>query len=214
MSLIPEQKEIYWSRFAADFNERNKYVVGQKTIDIIQDKLKQQKNPGRLLELGCGNGEYTEAVSMGAENVIATDFSDEMIETAKNILKANTKIKVEKADCLNAHYGDKSFESVFMANLIHVISDPEKLLQESRRILKPDGRLMVMSFTGDGMSFFNMLGMIIRYLKTYGKPPKSGTNFGLKKLTAFIEKNSFQIEEAVLLGEKTKAVFIRARKAA
>ena len=209
---MAEQKEIYWSKFAADFDKRNEYVVGAEIIGIIIEKLKQQSKLGRLLELGCGNGSYTGAVARGADNVIATDFSDEMLEAAESSLKSNRKTQLEKADCLNLHYEKESFDSVFMANLIHIISDPGKTLQEASRILKPDGILLILDFTGDGMKFFNKIGMIIRYLKTYGKPPKSGTNFGLKKLTAFIEKNDFHIKETVLLGNKTKAIFIRAGK--
>ncbi|MCD4812356.1 class I SAM-dependent methyltransferase [bacterium] len=212
MSLIPGQKETYWSKFAEDFDKRNEYVVGAETIGIVKEKLQRQKNLGSLLELGCGNGMYTQAIATGADNIIATDFSGEMLGAVKNALKGNPEIELEKADCLNLHYEDESFDSVFMANLIHVISDPGRALQEARRVLKPGGILLLLDFTGDGMRFFSKIGMIVRYLKTYGKPPKSATNFGLGNLTAFIEKYNFQIEEAVLLGDKTKAVFTRAGK--
>lgn len=121
---MSEQKETYWSRFAGDFDERNKYVVGEKTIGMVKAKLQRQKNLGSLLELGCGNGMYTQDIATSADKITATEFSEEMLAAAKKALKGNPKIKLEKADCLNLPYKNESFDSVFMANLIHIISDP------------------------------------------------------------------------------------------
>jgi ubiquinone/menaquinone biosynthesis C-methylase UbiE len=38
-------------------------------------------------------------------------------------------------------YPDGSFDTVFAANLMHVISDPAKAVAEARRVLKVGGRL-------------------------------------------------------------------------
>jgi len=58
-----EQKETYWSRFAADFEERNYYVVGKADVELILNKVASLKNLRNVLELGCGNGTYTKVLA-------------------------------------------------------------------------------------------------------------------------------------------------------
>ncbi|MCD4665537.1 MAG: hypothetical protein K8R68_09705, partial [Bacteroidales bacterium] len=81
------------------------------------------------------------------------------------------------------------------------------------RVLKKSGRIIVIDFTPEGMTFFNKLGLVYRYLKTYGKPSseRQGQNLTVKKIREMLESNSFKIEEAKLIGNKVKAVFIIAK---
>ena len=207
------EKEKYWSRFADDFEERNNYVVGKSDMTIILNELSKQKGIKNTLELGCGNGTYSKVLAKEADNLLATDFSEEMINAAKSRLKSITNIKVENANCFNLPYPDDSFDTVFMANLLHIIPEPEKAVIESKRVLKKSGRIIVIDFTPEGMTFFNKLGLVYRYLKTYGKPSseRQGQNLTVKKIREMLESNSFKIEEAKLIGNKVKAVFIIAK---
>lgn len=58
-----------------------------------------------------------------------------------------------------------------MANLLY-IPEQEKAIAESKRVLKTNGQIIILSFTLPGISLFNKLVMLCRYVKTYGKPPK------------------------------------------
>jgi ubiquinone/menaquinone biosynthesis C-methylase UbiE len=71
-------------------------------------------------------------------------------------------------DCYDSTYPDSAFDTVLMRNLIHVVHDPGKTLKEVHRILKDTGRLVLMSFTADGMRLFDMLGLMYRYVKMFG----------------------------------------------
>ena len=37
------EKEVYWSRFADDFEEKSNYVVGKADVEIILKRLAEQK---------------------------------------------------------------------------------------------------------------------------------------------------------------------------
>ena len=155
---ITMEKETYWSKFADDLEERTNYVVGKNDIEIIESFVSEQKALGKTLEVGCGNGTYSKILILEAENLTATDFSDEMVAVAKERLKGVENVSVEKANCFNLSYPDSSFNTVFMANLLHIIREPEKAVAEGKRVLKKNGRLIVISFTTEGMTFFNKLG--------------------------------------------------------
>jgi len=201
------EKEQYWSKFADDFEEKNSYVVGDD-MAIILDEVKQQKALKNILELACGNGTYSKILSEEANQLTATDFSDEMVQVATNRLKNFDNIKVEKADCFNMQYEDSTFDTIFMANLLHIIPEPEKAIAECQRVLKKDGRLIVVSFTSEGMTIINRILMILRYLKTYGKPSPFAHNLTISKTEEILIKNGFQLTESKLLGQKMKAIFV------
>ena len=202
------EKETYWSKFANDFEERTNYVVGKNDMELIETFLSKQKALGRTLEVGCGNGTYSKILILEAENLTATDFSDEMVAVAKERLKGVENVRVEKANCFNLSYPDSSFNTVFMANLLHIIREPEKAVAEGKRVLKKNGKLIVISFTTEGMTFFNRLGMIYRYLKTYGKPSPTAQTLTVQKTRDMVKNCGFEIEEAKLIGNKSKAIFI------
>jgi ubiquinone/menaquinone biosynthesis C-methylase UbiE len=202
------EKETYWSKFANDFEERTNYVVGKNDMELIETFLSKQKALGKTLEVGCGNGTYSKILILEAENLTATDFSDEMVAVAKERLKGVENVSVEKANCFNLSYPDSSFNTVFMANLLHIIREPEKAVAEGKRVLKKNGKLIVISFTTEGMTFFNRLGMIYRYLKTYGKPSPTAQTLTVQKTRDMVKNCGFEIEEAKLIGNKSKAIFI------
>lgn len=207
-----EQKEKYWSRFANDFEERNNYVIGKADLEAMLAKLSQQKELKNVLELGCGNGTYSRIIAKNADQLLATDFSDEMANASEIRLKSISNITVEKANCFNLPYADNSFDTIFMANLLHIIPQPEKAISEVKRVLKKDGTIIIVSYTSEGMKFHNILKMIYRYMKTYGKPSPFAQKIKLTDAQNMLVKKDFKITEASLIGIKMKAIFVTAQK--
>ncbi len=207
-----KQKENYWSRYAGDFEERNNYVVGLKDTSMILSEVSKLKNLKNVLELGCGNGTYSKVLADNSETLLATDYSDEMVEACKYRLNAYSNIKVEKANCFDLKYKDNSFDTVFMANLLHIVPEPEKVIPQINRVLKKDGNLIILSFTTQGVTFLNKLKMIYRYLRTYGKPSPYARTLYLKKVEKMLFEQGLEIKSSQLLGKKMKAIFINAKK--
>lgn len=204
------KKETYWSRFADDFEAKNNYVVGEESMKIVSDEVGQLKNLGKTLELACGNGTYSKILSKNAEMLVCTDFSEEMVNVSRERLKGFENIKVEQANCFSLHYPDAGFDTIFMANLLHIIPTPQKVVNEAKRVLKKNGRIIILDFTTEGMSVFEKTKMINRYLKTYGNPPIEGQKIGIEEMQNILQKCELSILENRLIGGKTKAVFAAA----
>ena len=207
---IMVEKETYWSEFADDLEARTNYVVGDTDIEATKMFLAEQKALGKTLELGCGNGTYSKIIIREAEHLTATDFSDEMVAVAKTRLEGIGNIRVEKANCFSLSYPDSSFDTVLLANLLHIIPEPEKAVAEARRVLKQNGRLIVISFTTEGMTLFSKLGMTVRFLKTYGRPSPTAQTLTVQKTRDMLKPCGFEVAEAKLIGHKSKAIFINA----
>lgn len=206
------EKETYWSRFAEDFEEKNCYVVGKNDMAHIFEKVNGLKNLHQTLELGCGNGTYSKLLLKNADHLTATDFSDEMVKSVKKRLGAAPNLSIKKANCFDLQFSAEYFDTIFMANLLHVVPEPEKALAECRRVLKNNGRIIIISFTSERMTFFNKLTMIYRYLKSYGKPSPHARTITIRQACDLLTSTGFLVEEAELLGNKMKCLFITAQK--
>ena len=122
--MTEEMKEKYWSRFQATFDENQEYVVGKDFLDDVKENIKRLSDLGEVLELGCGTGYFTAVVAQNAHHVIATDLSDELLERAKIRLNEIDNITIQKENCTSTSFSSNKFDTVFMANLIHVIENP------------------------------------------------------------------------------------------
>ncbi len=204
------EKETYWSKFAADFEERTSYVVGNDHIELMKEVLSKQTDLGNTLELGCGAGTYSEILTREARHLTATDYSDEMVAVSTQRLESLENVTVEKANCFGLTYPESSFDTVVMANLLHVVPEPEKVVAECKKVLTRDGRLIIVSFTTEGMAVFSKLGMIFRYLKTFGKPPPTAHKLTVQRTKTMLSDCGFKVDEARLIGHRSKAVFANA----
>jgi ubiquinone/menaquinone biosynthesis C-methylase UbiE len=216
MSMADYKKEEYWSKFANTYDEDVKYIGGEAIQQALIERLSQESELEELIEFGCGAGFYTKALAANASHVIATDLSDEMLAMARIQLKDLQNVTIEKADCESTAFPDGKFDSIFMANLVHVIENPSIALKESYRILKDGGLLLVIDYTAYGMRWFEKMKMGIRVLRKWGKwgkqPAYSKGNLSPDELCSLVESAGFKVEEIQLMGDKCKAIFLKGRK--
>jgi ubiquinone/menaquinone biosynthesis C-methylase UbiE len=127
----------------------------KKYRDWGLEKLSAQ--PGEtILEIGFGTGHclvsLAKAVGVTGQ-VIGLDISDGMLAIARARLQAE-----ELSDRVDLHLGDAakldfltdaSLDGVFMSFTLELFDNPEipRVLQECHRILKPGGRIAVVSMT-------------------------------------------------------------------
>jgi len=209
-----EKEYQYWDRLASTFHQDNLYVTGVKVNQVIRGWLVEQFNEGDVvLELGCGTGFYSEMVIGRVKKLTATDLAPEMIEQAKRNLAQFTNVKVRIEDCYNTSFKDNVFDGVLMVNLLHIVIDPLAVLMEGHRVLKDNGRIVIVDITGYGMSFVKKMALGIRFVRRYGWPCSYGKNLRPEELVGMVREAGFVVEESKLLGEDIKAVCLRGKKA-
>lgn len=209
-----EKEYKYWGRLASNFHQDNLYVTGVKVNQVIRGWLIEQFNEGDVvLELGCGTGFYSEMVIGRVKQLTATDLAPEMIEQAKRNLAQFTNVEVRIEDCYNTSFKDNVFDGVLMVNLLHIVMDPLAVLMEGHRVLKDNGRVVIVDITGYGMSFVKMMALGIRFLRRYGRPCSYSRNLRPEKLVGMVREAGFVVEESKLLGEDAKVVCLRGKKA-
>jgi ABC-2 type transport system ATP-binding protein len=210
--MTNKTKEEYWSRFQATYDENQEYVVGKDFLEEVKININKLVDLGMVIELGCGTGYFTEAIVKNAKHVFATDLSDELLENARKRLSNVEQVTFQKENCMNISFKSNTFDTVFMANLIHVIENPLQVLKESHRILKNDGLLIITSFTNYGMNLLEIIKLGFRFMKVWGKPPKHTYRFSPNTLSSLAASAGFSIEESKLIGKKTKSLYLIAKK--
>lgn len=136
-------KKIYslWSNcydhvFKWFFSPRQKHVI--ETMDI---------KPGqRVLDVGVGTGLSLSLYPEGCE-VVGIDLSREMLTKAK--LKVEemglSNVKLLEMDAQHLTFQDDSFDHVLATFVISVVPDPVRTIAEMKRVLKPDGSLVIVN---------------------------------------------------------------------
>jgi ubiquinone/menaquinone biosynthesis C-methylase UbiE len=210
---MEQKKEKYWSKYAYGYDEGVEYIVGRPIQQTILKRLSEERNLGEVIEFGCGTGYFTEAIIKNAKHVIATDLSDEMLEEVKVKLKDYQKVTIEKADCESTSFPSERFDTIVMVNVIHFIENPHRALQESYRLLRDGGLLILADYTGYGMKLFDKMRLGIRFLRRVGIPPRyAQANLSPEEFNSLVESIGFKAEELQLIGDKTKALYLKGRK--
>jgi len=118
--------------------------------------------PGEVVaDLGCGPGYFTRALAraVGAEGkVYAVDLSPEMLERLRETLgekesgPGEAPVEIFLSGERSVPLPSDSVDAVLLANVLHEAEDPEGLLREARRIVRPGGRCLVVEWRKDGPS--------------------------------------------------------------
>ncbi len=153
----------FWEKVAklyTPMHERKNAKLYQELCGIISKSL--DKNM-QVLELACGTGQLTFPLCKKVARWEATDFSEKMIEEAK-VRGSNLPVTFTVQDATNLPYDDGKFDTVVIANALHIMPNPDKALTEIQRVLKKGGLLIAPTFVYDGkinkirIGFMEMIG--------------------------------------------------------
>ncbi|WP_316788747.1 class I SAM-dependent methyltransferase [Pedobacter frigoris] len=96
---------------------------------------------GQLLEIGVGNGKHLPLYSI--HKITGIDTSSAMLEIATKQKYPNIELLQMNGEQLL--FPDQSFDYVILSHVIAVVDDPERLLQEIHRVLKPYGKIFILN---------------------------------------------------------------------
>jgi ubiquinone/menaquinone biosynthesis C-methylase UbiE len=98
----------------------------------------------KVLEVGVGTGKNMPYYPPGLE-VTAIDLTPGMLERAKvRAAKQNIDVMLQLGDVQNLHFADNTFDDVVATFVFCSVPDPILGLDEITRVLKPNGRLLLL----------------------------------------------------------------------
>jgi len=103
---------------------------------------------GRMLDIGTGPGHIPIMICERSADafVVGVDLAEHMLARAMQRRLASPhadRIDFHVADAKGLAFADESFDVVFSNTILHHIPDPRDLLAGAKRMLKPDGVLLI-----------------------------------------------------------------------
>ncbi|MBE9524665.1 MAG: methyltransferase domain-containing protein [Chloroflexi bacterium] len=141
-----------------DFHaQNNRYtyatrVVDSSWVDLISSLI--QPEGKTVLDIGCGGGIYSLAwAEIGVKQVIGVDFSEHMIETARENLNETSNVSFHVGNAISTGRVSGTADIVFQRALIHHISDLSACVSEAHRLLVPNGEYLIQDRTPEDVKY-------------------------------------------------------------
>lgn len=142
----------YWGTRAEGYSEVNeKELAGSQReawLHVLEEQFPEKKKEEmKILDIGTGPGFFPMILSEAGYTVAAVDYTEEMLEKAKENLGKYTKyglerVTLQRMDAQNLEFVDETFDVVISRNLTWNLEKPEQAYQEWMRVLKPGGVLL------------------------------------------------------------------------
>ena len=101
---------------------------------------------GRILDVATGNGNFVSFLLEGLpafDEIVGIDTSEKAGTAFNETFKDQPHVRFEKMDAAKMDFPKASFDIVCISNSLHHMSDPEPVLDEMKRVLKPGGHFFV-----------------------------------------------------------------------
>ena len=139
---------------------------------------------GRLLEIGCAVGFLLRAAGERGFDAVGVELS----EWASGVARDDFKLDVYTGRLEDLDLESRSFDVVVLADVIEHLTEPRRTLQEIRRVLKPEGRLLLLT-PDAGSVVAKVAGS-----RWWGLLDDHYFYFSRKSLRRFLESEGFEIE--------------------
>lgn len=117
------------------------------------------QNGPKVLEVGVGTGLALRAYNPDMQ-VTGIDFSNDMLAKARAKVKNEglTHVKdLHQMDARSLDFPDNSFDAVAAMHLVSVVPDPEQVVAEMARVVKPGGKVVITNHFARDKGFLALL---------------------------------------------------------
>lgn len=143
-----EVREQY-NQMAAVYDRRWRAYIAD-TLSFLNNWV-QLSPTATILDVACGTGEFERLLlnENPKQQVVGVDISDKMLAIARQKCQAYPNVEFHTASVTSLPFKSHSFDWVLSANAFHYFNEPLEALAEIKRVLKPNGRVVILDWSRD-----------------------------------------------------------------
>jgi 2-polyprenyl-3-methyl-5-hydroxy-6-metoxy-1,4-benzoquinol methylase len=111
-------------------------LLRQRRVEAV---LHLRREPGRILDVGCGRGVMLAALAERGWQVLGTELDERIAASARRALGGRVKVGAFEA----LRFGSERFDVIAFWHVLEHVTDPLAALRRARALLSPGGALLV-----------------------------------------------------------------------
>lgn len=189
-----DKTKQHFDKTASDYNNSTDGKFVEPMYGVIVDEI-QKMERGRILDVGCGNGNLFSLLPDGKYELFGVDFSENMIGEAKR--NCGTEATFSVADAEKLPFESDTFDIIVCNASFHHYIHPDTVLEEMHRVLKDGGKLLI----GDPY----MPTVVRSVMNVFIRFSDSGDYhiYGLDEMKRMFVKNGFNPVSSIKTGNHT-----------
>lgn len=132
-------KRVDYDRIAPTYDQRFAVSPMEHAASLLETMVRDRA-ARRVLEVGCGTAHHLAGLLPEIELCCGLDYSTGMLHLAQ---KRERALDLVRGRARQIPFPDATFELVYCINAIHHFDDPQGFIGEGRRLLAPEGILVV-----------------------------------------------------------------------
>jgi 2-polyprenyl-6-hydroxyphenyl methylase / 3-demethylubiquinone-9 3-methyltransferase len=121
-------------------------------------------NPCHVLDIGCGGGHLTNPLAQEGHKVVGIDLSEPSLAWAKK-QDVTESVRYLTADAKKLPMEEGSFDIVCAMDLLEHVDNPEEVIKEASRVLKPGGYFFFHTFNRTWLSYLLVIKGVEWFVK-------------------------------------------------
>jgi ubiquinone/menaquinone biosynthesis C-methylase UbiE len=138
-----------YNRLALIYDQRwSDYII--HTLSFLKTWV-QISPTASLLDIACGTGEFERLllVEHPTQQIVGVDISEKMLAIARQKCQVYPNVSFQVASATALPLANNSFDVIVSANAFHYFDNPDLALREMKRVLKPEGTLVILDWCRD-----------------------------------------------------------------
>lgn len=142
----------YFRKNAAHWDEIRRLYAEESEVDAALLRVIAGASPSQaiseFLDIGTGTGKVLTLFGPSVGHGVGIDLSREMLALARANLEVAglTNCEVRLGDMYNLPLPDRSVDAAVLHQVLHYADDPDAVIGEAARVLRPGGRLAIADF--------------------------------------------------------------------
>jgi len=147
--------QAYFRAHAAEWDRIRRLHAADADVEAAIHAALAERPFRSLLDLGTGTGRMLELFGPQIERALGVDLSLDMLLIARARLEraALRHCSVRQGDIYDLAVSRDSFDLVIVHQVLHFLDDGARAIREAARVLRPDGRLLVVDFAPHDLEF-------------------------------------------------------------